>query len=268
MGAIVEPERAVQVAALGDRDAAAAPAGVWRNSASGTAAMRLPCVSATYSVPSKPSAVAGGADDERRFAGALGEAVGDHLLGGHDRRLCPQALRSSMRTTVPSSVGVSPSATVPLRTLVTNSALNGPSRDRGQVPRAVDRCAGDRLDDVAAAVEHDQAAGLSRWRLCRWSWAGCRRPRSRPAGSRAPSSGRRRPGTDRGASRVDLGEQRAGARSGVTCTIVVPVPWRFSASLKLLMRMSPRTSAPTLLGHGHDPVGVHVAVGGHRAADR
>ena len=99
-----------------------------------------------------------------------------------------------------------------------------------------------------------------RSRTCRWWSEGCRRRHSRRAARSAPSSDRRLRGSCRAATLRSTVANSERLPAVVIWSIVVPVPWLFALSLKLLISRSPACSLPVLLGTIDEPVRVHVAV--------
>src|SRR5271165_3288594 len=107
--------------------------GASRRSALGIAAIRLPSESATYTVCSnqdRPVATAEPVGPTTTATGSvrsgkpLAMTVFDRTRGGR-----PGGVNSTMRTTVPPSTGVSPEASVPLRTFVTYRTLVCPKKE-------------------------------------------------------------------------------------------------------------------------------------------
>src|SRR5215831_157337 len=172
----------------------------------------------------------------------------------------PPAIRSRRRT-VPLCTTMPPAALVPFSTLVTNSCANGPrltevmsqgplmplpanvSRTRPWLSRTIRQPA----DEVAA--EPSLVGRLP---------TTTQPPRRIPSAVVRPTPPGQRPGS------LDamILANKLSFPDGETWTIVVPVPCRFLALLKLLIRTLPLTSEPSLLETSTVPYGLTSPLAG------
>ena len=209
--------------------------------------IRLSSVSATYSVPFAPSATPVGPIASAVLSSTPRDLVRDDLLAEHLRRLPGARFQADPhhgRVVDRLDAGVGAA----VQHVADEQRRRRSLRDRRHVPRALDVAC--RRSSRPGDRRCRARSGSRPWRspTCRWSSAGCRRRRSRPAGCSARSSGRRRRGRSPGATSRRRREQRAACRPASAATIVVPVPWLFDLALKLLTRKLPAFSVPTLVG--------------------
>ena len=244
-------------------------AGVVRVIASEIARILLSSVEATYSVPLEASASPVGPSTRASAELTQGMPLAITVsLSTFGVWCSPDS--SSIRSTVELSIVWMPFAAPPLSALLTNSAGLGAFALSGRVPRTLDVLAGDRLDRLAFAVEHDQAAVLRGRRLA----VGRRQAAHDDVAARQDVQRRRQPdaawawagerlGVDRRERRDlpggrDLHDRRAGALTVLLCAFLgVEVADQHLARLELAHAG----------GNGHDAVGVDIAVGRDRRGD-
>ena len=125
-------------------------------------------------MPSGAERQAGRADDEHVLVGLLAEAVGDHGLAGHHAAACPPGSQVEPQhgRLVDDRRPRRRARRRRSRSLLTNSvAVLAVVDHRHVAPGPVDARPGDGAGDLAAGVEHDQAA-LRPWCAVVPSWLG------------------------------------------------------------------------------------------------
>src|SRR5215468_4737848 len=222
------------------------PALVARTSAAGIAVILFPTLSATNSVPweLRPRPVG----PTTRAAGSVCSPNPDPttVCAASSGGLPPRS-RRVRRSTVPWLTVAPPAATVPLRTLLTNSAASEP-------PLTVAMSQGPLMPCPAmVSATCPLLLTTSRHPACAVapvpSVVGRLPTTTQPPG-RIPRAVVRPtpPGHRPGSEEASICANSVCWPPGEICTIVVPVPCRFAELLKLLTRTSPLTRLPVLVG--------------------